>query len=116
MKKLGLAALLVLAVVVARAEQLLPTDDGTTWTYDSTEEVGGPAAGPAVKSVLTIRVGRQTFDGKEFLKFETLSDDSLVKTELMTLDDKGLVCHARGGKDGRIAKLDPPQEIGRAHV
>ena len=29
----------------------------------------------------------------------------------MTLDDHGLVCHARGGKDGRMAKLDPPQTI-----
>src|SRR5688572_9042813 len=111
MKKLGSTALLVFAVAIARAEQLLPTEDGTTWTYDGTEEVGGPAGGPAVRSVLTIRVGRQTFDGKEFLKFETLSDDSLTKTELMTLDDKGLVCHARGGKDGRIAKLDPPQVL-----
>jgi hypothetical protein len=111
MKKLGLAALLVFAVVVARAEQLLPTSDGTTWTYDSTEEVGGPAAGPAVKSLLTVRVGRQTFDGKEFLKFETLTDESLTKAELMTLDGKGLVCHARGGKEGRIAKLDPPQVL-----
>lgn len=110
MKKLGLAALLVLAGVVARAEQL-PTAEGTTWTYDSTEELGGPAAGPAVKSVLTVRVGRQTFDGKEFLKFETWSEDSLTKVELMTLDEKGLVCHARGGKDGRIVKLDPPQVL-----
>lgn len=111
MKRLGLTALLVFAVVVARAEQLLPTADGTTWTYDSTEETGGPGAGPAINSVVTIRVGRQTFDGKEFLKFETLNDDSLTKTELMTMDDKGLVCHARGGKDGRIAKLDPPQVL-----
>jgi hypothetical protein len=111
MKKLGLTALLVFAVIVARAEQLLPTVDGTTWTYDSTEEVGGPAAGPAVKSLLIVRVGRQTFDGKEFLKFETLSGDSLTKTELMTVDDKGLVCHARGGRDGRIAKLDPAQVL-----
>ena len=112
MKKLGLAASVVFAVVVARAEQpLLPTADGTTWTYDSTEETGGPGASPAVSSVVTVTVGRQSFDGKEFLKFETRSDDSLVKTELMTLDDKGLVCHARGGKDGRIARLDPPQVL-----
>ncbi len=103
------AFILFFGLAVTRAEQLLPTEDGTTWTYDATEEVGGPAAAPAVRSALTVKVGRQTFEGKEFLKFETLSDDSLTKTELMTLDDKGLVCHARGGRDGRIAKLDPPQ-------
>jgi len=111
MKKLGLAALLVFAVLVARAEQLLPTADGTTWSYDSKEETGGPGAGPAVNSVVTVTLGRQTLDGKEFLKFDTLTDDSLTKTELMTLDDKGLVCHARGSRDGRIAKLDPPQVV-----
>lgn len=111
MRKIGLIATLVFAVAIARADQLLPTADGTTWQYDSAEEVGGPAAGPAVNSVVTLRIGRQTFDGKEFLKFETLTDDSLAKTELMTVDDHGMVCHARGGKDGRIAKLDPPQTV-----
>ena len=111
MKKLGLTAILIFAVVVARGDQILPTADGTTWQYDSTEEFGGPAASQAVNSVVTVRIGRQKFDGKEFLKFETLTDDSVTKTELMTLDDKGLVCHARGGRDGRIAKLDPPQVL-----
>jgi hypothetical protein len=61
--------------------------------------------------VVTIKVGRQIFGGKEFLSFETRTDDVLTRTELMTRDDHGLVCHARGGKDGRIAKLDPPQRI-----
>ena len=111
MRKLGLTATLVFAVVMARADQLLPTADGTTWPYESTEEFGGPAAGPPVNSVITLRIGRQAFDGKDFLKFETLTDDSLTKTELITVDDHGIVCHARGGKDGRIAKLDPPQTI-----
>jgi hypothetical protein len=112
MRKLGLAALLVFAVVAARgADQLLPTADGTTWHYDSTEEFGGPAASPAVNSVVTVRIGRQTFDGKEFVKFETLTDEAVTKIELMTVGDKGVLCHMRGGKDGRMAKLDPPQTI-----
>ena len=111
MKRLGLGALLLFAAIGVRAESLLPTADGTSWTYTATEETGGPGAGPAISSVVTVTVGRQSFDGKEFLKFETRSDESLIKTELMTLDDKGLVCHARGGKDGRIARLDPPQVV-----
>ena len=111
MRKLGLTATLVFAVAVARADQLLPTADGTTWQYESTEEFGGPAATPPVNSLITLRIGRQTFDGKDFLKFETFIDQSLSKTELITIDDHGIVCHARGGKDGRIAKLDPPQTI-----
>jgi hypothetical protein len=116
MTKLGLAATLVFAVVTARADQLLPIENGTTWQYQWKEELGGPAAAPAVSSIVTVRVGRQTFDGKEFLKFETLNDGSLTKTELMTVDGQGLICHARGGKDGRIVKLDPPQTIVRADL
>ena len=111
MKKLGLTATLFLAALAARADQLLPTADGTTWQYDFTEELGGPSAGPGVNAAVTLRIGRQTFEGKEFLKFETLTDSSVTKTELMTVDDQGTVCRARGGKDGRIAKLDPPQTI-----
>jgi hypothetical protein len=112
MRKFGLIATLIFAAIVARAaDQLLPAADGTTWQYESTEEAGGPDAGLAVHSVVTVRIGRQTFEGKELLKFETRTDDSVTKTELMTADDRGVVCQARGGKDGRIAKLDPPQTI-----
>ncbi|HEX8490283.1 MAG TPA: hypothetical protein VF626_04655, partial [Chthoniobacterales bacterium] len=71
MKRLALAALLVFAAIPARAEALLPTADGTTWQYEFKEEFGGPTAAPATNSIVTLRVGRQTFDGKEFVKFET---------------------------------------------
>lgn len=112
MRKVGLAGLILFAAVVGRAESLLPTADGTTWQYQSSEELGGPAAAPAaVTASVIVKIGRQTFDRKEFLKFETRTDDALTKTELMTLDEHGLVCHVRGGKDGRMAKLDPPQTL-----
>src|SRR5437763_10058118 len=58
-----------------------------------------------------MRIGRQTFGAKEFIKIETLTDEVLTKTELMTLDDHGWLCHFRAGKDGRMAKLDPPQTL-----
>jgi hypothetical protein len=75
------------------------------------EELGGPAAAVPTTVAVSVSVGRQTFDGKEFLKFETRTDDVVTRTELMTLDDRGLVCHARAGKDGRMARLDPPQTV-----
>ena len=111
MRKLVLAPLLLFAAVIARADQLLPTTNGMTWHYASAEEFGGPAAAPPTNATVTVRIGRQIFEGKEHLKFETVSDDSLTRTELMTVGDKGVICHARGGKDGKIAKLDPPQLI-----
>ena len=116
MRKVGLAAILAFAAITARAEPLLPTADGTTWQYESKEEFGGPTAAPATNFVVTLRIGRQTFNGKEFLKFETLTDDTLTKTELMTVDGQGVICHARGGRDGRIVKLDPPQTIVRGNL
>ena len=102
---------MVTLVTMARAEPALPTAEGTTWTYELREELGGPAAAPPSTAPVVVTVGRQTFDGKEFLKFETRTDDVLTRTDLMTWDEHGLVCHARGGKDGRIARLDPPQTI-----
>jgi len=110
MRKFGLSAVLIFAAV-ARAEPILPTAPGTTWRYESTEELGGPAAAPPTAVAVTVKLGRQTFEGKEFLKFETTTDDVVTRTELMTVDDHGVVCHFRAGKDGRMARLDPPQTI-----
>jgi hypothetical protein len=110
------AALLLLAAGSARADALLPTEDGTTWQYESVEEQGGPAAGQATTTPVSLQIGRETFAGQEFIKLETITDDVVTKTELMTLDDHGWVCHFRGGRDGRMAKLDPPQTIVPAKI
>jgi hypothetical protein len=111
MRKLALPGILVLAAAIARAEPVLPTAPGTTWHYRSTEELGGPAAAPPTAAAVTVQVGRQTFEGKDFLKFETTTVDVVTRTELMTVDEHGVVCHFRAGKDGRMARLDPPQTL-----
>jgi hypothetical protein len=111
MRKLLLSGIIVLAAAIGRAEPLLPTAEGTTWHYESTEELGGPAAAAPTTAPVTVGIGRQTFDGTEFLKFETATDDVVTRTELMTVDDRGVVCHFRAGKDGRMARLDPPQTL-----
>ena len=109
-------AMLLLAAGSARADALLPTEDGTTWQYESVEEQGGPAGGQPTTTPVTMQIGRETFAGKEFIKLETIIDDVVTKTELMTLDEHGWVCHFRGGRDGRMAKLDPPQTIVPAKI
>jgi hypothetical protein len=111
MRKLLLSGIIVLAATIGRAEPILPITEGTTWHYESTEELGGPAAAPPATAPVTVGIGRQKFDGKEFLKFETAIDDVITRTELMTVDDRGVVCHFRAGKDGRMARLDPPQTL-----
>jgi len=42
MRKSFLAIALVLAAVLARAEALLPTAEGTSWEYESTATLPGP--------------------------------------------------------------------------
>lgn len=108
MRKSFLALALLLAAVFARAEALLPTAEGTSWEYVSTETL--PGAAP-VRSVITVRAGRQLVDGKEAVKLETSSGNVVSKTELVSVDQNGIVCLARSGKDGKIAKLNPAEPI-----
>jgi hypothetical protein len=111
MRMLALIGAVSLAAAVARAEPLLPTAEGTTLEYELVEELGGPSAAAPTTTSVIVRIGRQTFAGQEFIKVETMTDDVVTKTELMTLDEHGWVCHFRAGRDGRMAKLDPPQTI-----
>ena len=108
MRKLFLAVELLLAAVSVRGEPLLPTVEGTSWEYDSTETLTGAAP---VHSVVTVRAGKQLLDGKEVVKLETLSGSVVSKTELVSGDENGIVCLARSGKDGKITKLNPPEPI-----
>jgi hypothetical protein len=108
---LALIGTAALAASAARADPLLPTAEGTTWRYELVEELGGPSAAAPTTTSVVVRVGRYTFAGQDFIKVETATDDVVTKTELMTLDEHGWVCHYRGGRDGRMAKLDPPQTI-----
>ena len=96
---------LLLSGLVAHAEPPIPIVDGTTWHYAINDEPGGPGA-------RTVRIaGTEKFEGKTLLKFETLSGDQVTKTELMSVDDRGVMCFARTGRDGVLAKLEPPELI-----
>jgi hypothetical protein len=108
MRKLFPAAVLLLVVAAVRADQLLPTAEGTSWEYDSTETLTGAAP---VRSIVTVRATKQLFDGKEIVRLETRSGGVVSRTELVSVDEKGIVCLARGGKDGKITKLNPPEPI-----
>ena len=107
----SLIAAFLLAAIALHAESLLPTAPGTSWQYDSKEEFGGPVADRPVESIVTVRAGTQLFEGKEFVKFETFSGDTLTGTELVSVSDGAVLREARSGKDGKLAKLDPPPII-----
>ncbi len=108
MRNSFLAAVLFFAAVSVRAEAILPTAEGTTWEYEATETITGAAP---VRSTITVRASKQLLDGKEVVKLETLSGNVVSKTELVSVDENGIACLARSGKDGKITKLNPPQPI-----
>src|SRR5919199_2388884 len=106
---------LILAVAIAPicsavGDSLLPIEPGTTWRYAVADQAGGVVANEPRTEIVRI-AGTQEFEGKPLLKFETLRDDTLVKTELYEVGDRGVVCHARGVRGESLVKVDPPQTI-----
>jgi hypothetical protein len=103
-----------------RAEQLIPVTVGTSWQYKMTEEVGKgigfadlkPDADGKVRANVMYRIdGMQNVDGNDLLKFEMHRAGLVTNTDLMTVDERGMVCSARINLDGELIKLDPPQTI-----
>lgn len=87
----------------ASAAPLVPLQPGATWQYART------GAEPAE---LLVRIAGKEQSGElELLKRETLAGDAVSKTELVRLDQRGLVCYGRTGRDGKMAMLNPPQVL-----
>lgn len=113
MKNILFVAVLALPVL-ARGAALLPSVEGTTWRYDLIDDAAG--SGTPGKSEITVRlVGTQTFEEKTLLRLETRTSDALTNVELLAVDENQIVCHARGGKDGKLMKLDPPEIVAPAN-
>jgi hypothetical protein len=103
-----LVAAVALAGTAAAAEPLLPTKEGTTWRYVVAEQAPGTA--PDGGGEMTIQIaGTHGWEGKRLLTFETLKGDTVVKTELLEVNEERVVCHARSTPNEPLAKLDPPE-------
>jgi len=111
----------VLGVVVLSApEPIIPTDEGTTWQYNMTEEAGpgvrladeaAHEAGTLQSPVAYRLEGTRDLDSKKLLQFEMHRAGRITNTDLMTVDEKGIQCWARIDDSGQLTKLDPPQPI-----
>lgn len=100
--------LLLTFAAAASGEQFLPTEIGTLWEYDRTEQGG---AGPE-RSTATVRItGMEPLADKEVLKLESATADQLTKTELITAGDDGVLCFRRTMPDGTTVSFDPPQPV-----
>jgi len=114
--KVVAAALALLPLACVAAEPIMPTADGMSWNYKKTEEVGGSGSTPEEQGKSDLSVthrinGIQKVDGKDLLRFETHQAGSLLNTDLLAIDDKGIICSAQIREDGKLVKLVPPQKI-----
>src|SRR4029450_3234040 len=53
----------------------------------------------------------ENVDGKELLKFEMHRAGVVTNTDLLSVDEEGIICVARINLDGGFIKLDPPQTM-----
>jgi hypothetical protein len=102
------------------AAPIVPTAPGTGWRYNMTEEVGkgvdfsnakADADGKIRLSVLYRVEGTENVDGKDLLKFEMYRAGTITNTDLLSVDDHGIICWARINLDGELIKFNPPQTM-----
>ena len=55
--------------------------------------------------------GTENVDGKDLLKFEMHRDGVITNTDLLTVNERGIICWARINLDGGLVKFDPPQTM-----
>ena len=55
--------------------------------------------------------GTENLDGKDLLKFEMHRAGTITNTDLLSVDDHGIVCWARINLDGQLVKFNPPQTM-----
>ena len=104
----------------AAAAPLIPTAPGTACQYNMTEEVGKrvsvrnakPDAEGKIRLPVLYRIdGTEDVDGKELLKFEMHRAGVITNTDLLSVDEHGIICWARINIDGELIKLNPPQTM-----
>src|ERR1700676_5351923 len=102
------------------AAPIIPTTNGTTWEYIMTQEAGEgfgflnlqPGEDGKVRLPVFYRIdGTQKIDGKDLLKFEMHRTGLVTNTDLVTVDDRGIVCLARIDHDGGLTKMSPAQTM-----
>lgn len=99
------------ACSVAAAEPLLPTADGTTWPYALSESADGVVSNEP--RTLTVQItGTEEFERKQLLKLQTRNgSETVVKTELIEVNDRGIICHARAMRGEPMTKLEPAETL-----
>ena len=102
------------------AAPLIPTAPGTAWRYNMTQEVDHGLTVPdirpdpdgKIRAPVVYRIeGTEDVDGKELLRFEMHRAGVITNTDLLTVDERGILCWARINLDGELVKFNPPQPM-----
>jgi len=110
----------VVPLVCAIADPIIPTAPGLAWRYNMTEEVGKgltvsdvkPDADGKIRLPVLYRVeGIENVEGKELLKLEMHRAGVITRSDLLTVDEHGIICWARITVDGEFVKFSPPQTM-----
>ena len=93
---------------MSRADAIFPAMPGANWEY----EVNDSAAGRVQSRVMTVTIAaKEQVDGADALKIETRADNVLQKTELITVDERGVFCLRRSIAHGKSVSFEPPQPL-----
>jgi hypothetical protein len=120
MRKIAVLGLAAVPLAFVSAEQLIPTAPGMAWRYNMTQEVdpglsvpdGKPDPDGKIRFPVVYRIeGTEKIDGKELLKFEMHRAGVITNTDLLTVDEHGVLCWARINLDGELVKFNPPQPM-----
>src|SRR5213592_3816300 len=118
--KIAILVLTLAPLAVVCGDELIPTAVGTSWRYNMTEEVGKglnvPSAKPDADGKIRLPVvyridGTENIDGKDLFKFEMHRGSAITNTDLLSVNDQGIICWARINLDGELVKFNPPQTM-----
>jgi hypothetical protein len=118
--KIAILILTVAPLAVVFGGELIPTADGTSWRYNMTQEIGKGLdirnvkadADRKIRLPVLYRIdGTDNIDGKDLLKFEMHRADVITNTDLLTINEQGIICGARINLDGELVKFNPPQTM-----
>src|SRR5205809_6184973 len=117
MRRIFVVVFSVVPLVCAIADPIIPNAQGMAWRYNMTEEFGKGLNVPDIKpdadgkirlSVLYRVEGTENVDGKELLKFEMHRAGVITRSDLLTVDEHGIICCAQTTVDGEFVKFSPP--------
>lgn len=116
--KIAVLLIALSPVLTATAEPLIPTAEGMTWNYNAIQENVDSNSLELSESKKTERfpvtykiAGAQKLEGKDVFKLAVFRGDALANTDLVTVDEHGIVCHARLDENGAVAKFEEPQTL-----